>query len=362
MVNLMKKNFKIVEKFKWFALISLIVILAGAVCIIAGRFNLGIDFTGGAKIEITLGSFAKNPQSQSELETECKSFLEKEGFKVIDRMQVSEDEGEVTFEFRLEYSLNGKRVSSKDVDAQASFQLALTGDDNDSADKGVQGKLFEELTKDGGFIKSNGGKLGDYNQPEDCIKAYVVGATASSSLIKSAIWAIVVAIIVMLIYIMIRFTVSGAFAAIFALAHDVLIMTALTAIFDIPVNSTFIAAVITIIGYSINSTIVIFDKIRECIKSPAFERASDVEIANYSIKHSLIKIVLSSLTTLIMILMLLFFSVSTIQEFILPIVFGLFSGFWSSVLLASSVWVFNRKLGAKIKLGKKSKVAGAKKA
>lgn len=360
MTNLMKKDFKIVEKFKWFALISLIIILIGVVCIAVGRFNLGIDFTGGAKIEITLGSFAKD--KQADLETECKSFLEKEGFKVVDRMQVSEDEGEITFEFRLEYSLNGVKVARNDEDAQAAFRLALAGIESDSTNNGVQDDLRDMLTKDGGFIQSNGGKLDDYNNYEDFIKAYVVGASASSSLVKSAILAIVVAIVVMLIYIMIRFTVSGAFAAIFALAHDVCIMTALTAIFNIPVNSTFIAAVITIIGYSINSTIVIFDKIRECINSPAFERASDTEIANYSIKHSLVKIVLSSLTTLIMILVLLFFSVSTIQEFILPIVFGLLSGFWSSVLLASSVWVFNRKLGAKIKLGKKSKAVGAKKA
>lgn len=356
MTNLMKKDFKIVEKFKWFVLVSLIVILAGAVCIIAGRFNLGIDFTGGAKIEITLGDFVKG--HEGEFETECKNFLEDKGFNVLDRMQISEGEGESILEFRLEYSLDGKKINSSDSAEQERFQLALTGDNDDSSDMGVRGDLHQELIKDGGFIKTNnGGNIDDYSNAEDFIDAYVVGASASSSLVKSAILAIIVAIIVMLIYIMIRFTVSGAFAAIFALAHDVLIMTALTAIFNIPVNSTFIAAIITIIGYSINSTIVIFDKIRECLKSPAFDRASDAEIANYAIKHSLVKIVLSSLTTLIMVLVLMFFSVSTIQEFILPIVFGLFAGFWSSVLLSSSVWVYNRKLGAKIKLGKKAKAA-----
>lgn len=356
MTKLMKKDFKIVEKFKWFALVSLIVILAGAVCIIAGRFNLGIDFTGGAKIEITLGDFVKG--HEAEFETDCKTFLEGKGFNVLDRMQVSEGEGESILEFRLEYSLDGKRINSGDSAEQERFQLALTGDEFDSSDMGVQGDLHKELIKDGGFIKTNnGGNIDDYLNAEDFIKAHVVGASISSSLIKSAILAIIVAIIVMLIYIMIRFTVSGAFAAIFALAHDVLVMTALTAIFNIPVNSTFIAAVITIIGYSINSTIVIFDKIRECLKSPAFDRASDAEIANYSIKHSLVKIVLSSLTTLIMVSVLMFFSVSTIQEFILPIVFGLFAGLWSAILLSSSVWVFNRKLGAKIKLGKKANVA-----
>lgn len=356
MTKLMKKDFKIVEKFKWFVLVSLIVVLAGVACIIGGRFNLGIDFTGGAKIEITLGDFVKG--HEDEFEEECKSFLEDKGFNVLDRMQVSSGEGEAILEFRLEYSLNGKKINANNDDEQASFRLALTGDEYDSSDSGVQGDLHKELIKDGGFIKTyNNDNIDDYSDAEDFIKAYVVGASASSSLIKSAILAIIVAIIVMLIYIMIRFTVSGAFAAIFALTHDVLVMTALTAIFNIPVNSTFIAAVITIIGYSINSTIVIFDKIRECLKSPAFERASDAEIANYSIKHSLVKIVLSSLTTLIMVLVLLFLSVSTIQEFILPIVFGLFAGFWSAVLLSSSVWVFNRKLGAKIKLGKTNKVA-----
>lgn len=357
MTKLMKKDFKIVEKFKWFVLVSLIVILAGVACIIGGRFNLGIDFTGGGKVEVSLGSFAKNAQVQASLEEECKSFLEKNGFKVLDRMQVSEDESGVVCEFRLEYSLNGVKVKSSDKTADAAFKFALSGDKDDSTENGIQDDLFEELIKEGGFIQKNGGDLDDYTGYEEVIKAHYVGASASGSLIKSAILAIIVAIIVMLIYIMIRFTISGAFAAIFALAHDVLVMTALTAIFNIPVNSTFIAAVITIIGYSINSTIVIFDKIRECLNSPAFERASDAEIANYSIKHSLVKIVLSSLTTLIMVVVLLFFSVTTIQEFILPIVFGLFAGFWSAVLLSSSVWVFNRKLGAKIKLSKKAKAA-----
>lgn len=360
MANLMKKDFKIVEKFKWFILVSLAVIIAGVVCVCMGRFNLGIDYTGGAKISVELGSFAKG--HEDEFEDTYKKFLEEKGFKVLDRMQISESEGYEELEFRLEYSLNGKKIDTNDADQQEAFKLALTGDDSDAADKGVQGDLQQDLIKEGGFIqKYNDGNVDDYQQAEEFIKAYVVGASASSSLINAAIWAIVVAIIVMLIYIMIRFTVSGAFAAIFALLHDVLVMTALTAIFNIPVNSTFIAAVITIIGYSINSTIVIFDKIRECIKSPAFELASDAEIANYSIKHSFVKIFLSSLTTMIMILALLFFSVSTIQEFILPIVFGLLAGFWSAVLLSSSVWVFNRKLAKKLKAGK-GKTAGAKKA
>lgn len=361
MTDMMKKDFKIVEKFKWFILVSLAIIVAGVVCVCMGRFNLGIDYTGGAKISVELGGFAKG--HENEFEDTYKKFLEGKGFKVLDRMQISESEGSQEYEFRIEYSLNGKKIDKNNEKEQLMFQQALTGDDNDASDKGVQGDLQQDLIKDGGFIKTyNDGNVDDYQHAEDFIKAYVVGASASSSLVTAAIWAIVVAIVVMLVYIMIRFTVSGAFAAIFALLHDVLIMTSLTAIFNIPVNSTFIAAVITIIGYSINSTIVIFDKIRECIKSPAFELASDAEIANYSIKHSLVKIFLSSLTTMIMILVLLFFSVSTIQEFILPIVFGLIAGFWSAVLLSSSVWVFNRKLGKKMKLGKKNKAAGAKKA
>ena len=350
MTNLMKKDFKIVENFKWLIILPIILIIAGIVCVCVGRFNVGMDFTGGAKIEVEFQDFAKDDTVRKNFEDTYTKYLKDNGFEVVDNMQVSVSGSSVTYEFRLAYSLDGKKLGNS-TEEQAKFNDAL-GQNTDS-ETGIRGKLQEDIRTN--FLAANGASADDYT--EDFVRAYTVGATASQSLLNAAIWAIVAAIAIMLVYIMIRFTVSGAFAAITALLHDVLIMIALTAIFAIPVNSTFIAAVITIIGYSIHATIVIFDKIRECHKSPAFKEVSDTEIANYSIKQSLVKILLSSLTTLIMVVALVIVSGSTIREFILPIIFGLFAGAYSATLLSSSFWVYYRKLGAKIKAGAKAKKA-----
>lgn len=350
MTDTVKKDFKVVENFKWFIILPLVLILAGVVCICVGRFNVGMDFSGGAKIEIELGDFAKDSEVRKDFESKYAQFLQEKGFEVVDNMQVSTPATGVIYEFRLSYSLNGKKLGSG-AEEQAEFNKALGQDLDD--DTGLRGQMQENILAE--FITQNGANVEDYT--EDFVRAYTVGATASSSLLRAAIWAIVAAIAIMLVYIMVRFTVSGAFAAITVLLHDVLIMVSLTAIFNIPVNSTFIAAIITIIGYSINATIVIFDKIRECRKSAAFNELSDTFVANYSVKQSLVKVLLSSLTTLIMVVALVIVSGSTIREFILPIIFGLFAGSYSATLLSSSFWVAYRKLGAKIKAASKAKKA-----
>ena len=340
------RNLKIVQNFKWFALVSLVVILVGVVLMCTVGLNIGIDFTGGAKVEIELvgEEFAK-AETQKDFDDTFVKKVEDQGFNVVDRMQVSIlDGGIATYELRLEYEYNGKVVKSEDE--QEAFKVALNGIDEDATQNGLRGFLEEEIQS----------YLGEDSNAytEDCVRVYLVGATASASLIKSAIWAIIAAIAVILVYIIIRFTLSSGIAAVIALAHDVLVMIAITAMCQISVNSTFIAAAITIIGYSINATIVIFDKIRECTKSTAFVGKTDEEIANYAIKHSMVKILLSTITTLIMVVALVIVSVSAIREFILPIIFGLIAGTYSSICLSPSVWVKLRKIGAKIQKSKKA--------
>ena len=355
----MNKQFKIVENFKWLGLVSLVIILAGIIVMCTAGLNIGIDFTGGAKVEIELeGSYVSEKATQDAFETEFKTVIEKyegnhneyEGgaLSIADRMQISEHESGVTYEFRLNYAIAGKAVGAKDTEAQAGYMFLLNGDDDDAEVNGLRGELETKVQE---YFK----ELGYEDVYTDgCVRVYLVGATASASLLRSAIWAIIAAIAVILVYIIIRFTMSSGIAAIIALAHDVLIMIAVTAMFQIPVNSTFIAAAITIIGYSINATIVVFDKIRECSKSAAFVGKSDEEIANYAIKHSMVKILLSTITTLIMVVALVIVSVSTIREFILPIIFGLIGGTYSSICLSPSVWTKLRKIGAKMKKGKKA--------
>ncbi|MBQ7408058.1 MAG: protein translocase subunit SecF [Clostridia bacterium] len=351
MSKLMKKDFKVVENFKWFAILSLVVFVAGIIMMIVPGMNIGIDYAGGAKVEVELGEFADNDAVKNEFETQITKFVEDKGYSIADKMQVSPNtDGGVTYEFRLEYVMNGKRIDTSDIDAQQEFSDALTGDMDDAEDKGLIGEIEAEIIKM--FGENNTFKSAGAYYDADSIRAYTVGATASQTLLTSTIWAILAAIVVILIYIIFRFTLSSGLAAICALAHDIFFMVALTTVFQIPVNSTFIAAAITIIGYSINATIVIFDKVRECKKSTAFAYATDAEIANYAVKHSAVKILLSTLTTLIMVVALVIFSVSTIQEFIWPIIFGLVGGTYSSLFLSPSVWVFFKKIGAKIKAKK----------
>ncbi len=348
MLNLMKKDFKIVEKFVPLLLISLIIIVGGFIHMLAFGLNIGIDYEGGAKIEIELaGDYAENSEFKADFEKYFTDYINSNGYKVVDKMQVSPlAEGGSTYEFRLAYELNGSKVA-KTEESQTAFIESLNGPKNDNSNGGFQEKLEGEILN---YFTAK--DMAD-EYAEDCVNIAVIGASSSQSLLNSTFLAIALALVAILVYIMIRFTVSSGLAAICGLAHDVLFMIALTAIFQIPVNTTFIAAVITIIGYSINSSIVIFDKVKECRKSAAFALASDEEIANYSIKHSFVKIALSMLTTLIMVVALVLFSVSTIQEFILPIIFGLIAGTFSALCLNPSIWVVFRKIGAKRK-GKKA--------
>lgn len=350
MSKLMKKDFKVVQNFKLLAVISLIIIFAGVIFMCSLGLNIGIDYEGGAKVEIELnGDYAEKSDFRNDFEAHFVKFIEDKNvngyaeYTVADRMQVSPlSDGGVTYEFRLAYSMNGSKIA-KTEEAQTAFIESLNGKSSVSDDEGFRGVLEAEIQKY--FTQNEMAKEFE----EGCVKIAVIGATSSQSLIRSTILAIILALVAILVYIIIRFTLSSGLAAICGLLHDVAIMVALTAIFQIPVNTTFIAAVITIIGYSINASIVIFDKVRECTKSTAFAYATDEEIANYAIKHSMVKILLSILTTLIMVVALVLFSVSTIQEFILPIIFGLIAGTFSALCINPSLWVRFRKISAKLK-------------
>ncbi len=343
MSKLMKKDFKIVENFGGLVLISIMIILAGILTMFSfGGLNLGIDYEGGAKVEIELTKSVE--VHEKEFETTMTDLIENAGYTVSDKMQKSPLSGGTgfTYEFRLNYELNGKNMGASE-ESQVEFIQSLNGDDKNADDKGFKGELEEQVRA---FLDTKG-LVEEFD--EGCVRIAVIGASSSKSLINSTILAIILALVAILVYIIIRFTLSSGIAAFCGLIHDVLIMVCLTAMFQIPVNMTFIAALITIVGYSINASIVIFDKVRECLRSAAFAQASDTEIANYAVKHSLVKILLSTLTTLIMVVALVLYSVSTIQEFIIPIIFGLVAGTFSALCLTPSLWVAYRKIGAKIK-------------
>ena len=167
-----------------------------------------------------------------------------------------------------------------------------------------------------------------------------VGPVAGATLVKNAIISVLLAAVLMLVYIAIRFDLNSGLAAVFGLLHDVLIMLSFMVIFRsvIQMNSSFIAAALTIVGYSINNTIVIFDRIRENAKKmPTVARE---EVTNISIKESLGRTICTTVTTLITIVALCILGVASIREFALPIIVGILSGVYSANMINGYVWAF----------------------
>lgn len=143
-------------------------------------------------------------------------------------------------------------------------------------------------------------------------------------------------IVAMLIYITWRFEFKFAIAAILALLHDVLITISVYAIFRIPVNGSFIAAILTILGYSINDTIVIFDRIRE--NSNLMRKEPTDVIVNVSVKESFRRAINTSITTLVAVVTLYIFGVEDIRVLALPLMIGIIAGTYSSLFIASPLW------------------------
>ena len=167
-----------------------------------------------------------------------------------------------------------------------------------------------------------------------------VSAIAGRDLLSNAVKALLIAFVCMLIYIAVRFDVFSGLAALFGLAHDVLIMCSVMVFFRwmFQVNSSFIAAVLTIVGYSINNTIIVFDRIRETAKKPGWSQKSRKEIVEVSVSNTLSRTINTSLTTLITLVTLYAFGVSSIREFAFPLIVGMLAGTYSSVLLSGQVW------------------------
>lgn len=172
-------------------------------------------------------------------------------------------------------------------------------------------------------------------------KEVFVSPTISPEIKAKAIEAVVLGAILMLVYISIRFKdfKFGA-SAVAGLIHDVLIMLAVYSVFRVPINNSFIAAMLTIIGYSINDTIIVFDRIRE---NKGRMKGNDEEVINTSINQTLSRSINTSLTTLVMVALLFIFGTPSVKEFAFPLLIGIISGTYSSIFIASPVWFEMRK-------------------
>ena len=286
--------FKIVEKSKiWFS-ISLAIILIGVVLMCTRGLNFGIDFKGGTNLVVELGdNFDK-----VEVDNIVKEYASDAVTKTVEGTQYE--------------------IKSTELDETKTAELFDA--------------LKEKYTLDDSALVSE----------------TQIGPSVGKELSRNAIIAVLVACVAMLVYIAIRFEFTFGVAAIGALIHDVLITLSVYAIFDIPVNSSFIAAMLTIVGYSINDTIVVFDRIRE--NNHSMRRSNPAEIANKSINKTLARSINTSLTTLIIIGAVNVF-VPTVREFSFPLLIGIAAGAYSSIFIASPIWVI-----LKNKMNKKKSV------
>ena len=282
MFNIVKNRFVLYS-------VSAVIILIGVVmAFVNGGFNLDVEFAGGTEIYAELG----------------KEFDSNAMQKAVD-------------------AVTEKNAKVQTVDGtNASIKLAEVSDEEITA-------IREVLVK-------------DFKVDEKAISENTISETVGNELKKNALVGALIAVVLMLIYIWIRFELLSGFAAVCALIHDVLIMLSAYAIFQIPVDTSMIAAVLTILGYSINATIVLFDRVREASRlqhKEAFET-----IVQKSVKDTMGRSINTTITTLIVLVVLWILGVDSIRTFTLPIIVGVVAGFYSSVFLSGNFWIFFKKL------------------
>ncbi|MDD2493085.1 MAG: protein translocase subunit SecF, partial [Bacilli bacterium] len=186
--------------------------------------------------------------------------------------------------------------------------------------------------------------------------AEMINATASSDLLKKAALSVGIAMLLMLIYTAIRFDLFSGIAALSMQINDIIIMLSFVIIFRIQINSSLIAGLITIVAYSINNTLLIFDRVRDNIKLIRTQNLRIIpgEIVDTSVNQCLTRALFTSFTTLLTISILASMGIKSLSDFALPIIFGILSGLYSSLFLAPSIWglLMQAKLKNEIKKAK----------
>ncbi len=190
--------------------------------------------------------------------------------------------------------------------------------------------------------------VNDFGVDKSTITSQSISATVSNEMRRDAIVAVIVAAIFMLLYIWFRFKdIRFASSAVLALLHDVLVVLGFYAVSRVTVGTTFIACMLTIVGYSINATIVIFDRIRENLATGLGKKKDLAEVVNLSITQTLTRSIYTSLTTFIMVFILWIMGVSSIREFALPIMVGIICGAYSSVCVTGPLWYTIKAMSGK---------------
>ena len=227
----------------------------------------------------------------------------------------------------------------------------ITGDANVQAQKvkGSNDVVIKTRTlslKEREKMEEDLAQFGFDSKNETPVTTENISSTVSSEMRRDAVVALLVAIVCMLLYIFVRFRdIRFAFSSILALVHDVLIVILFYAVSRISLGNTFIAAILTILGYSINATIVIFDRIREEMHM-SITRETLANTVNQAVTKTLTRSIYTSATTFIMIAVLYILGVSSIKEFALPLMVGIIAGGFSSIFISGSLWyLMKTKIG-----------------
>lgn len=282
------KSFPFMEKRKIYYIVTLVLIIASIATGLIRGYNFGIDFTGGTLMQIEMGKEIKISE-------------------INDILSDQKIDGNVTHAGDGNTQIIIKTTDSMESDTRTALMSAL-----------------EEK----------------YGVTDDAVLSIEnIGPSVGETLKSSAFKATAIAIVLMLIYIAVRFMWKYGIAAIIALANTVLLVIGFYGVFHISINSPFIAAILTILGYGINDTIVIFDRIRENTDNSARRSANGLApLVDLSIKQTLGRSIMTSLTTVIVMVPLLIFCGDTIRSFILPILVGVICSTCSSIFIATSVW------------------------
>ena len=302
----MTVKFDIIGRRKiWYA-ISLILIIASLFFMVTRSFNMGIDFTGGTIMDLR---FEK-------------------------AVNINDIRG-VLNEYNLSNStiqLSGESSSS----TEAQNVMIRTID------------LEEQVRKD--VMAALSDKLGNYQ----VLREEKVGATMGTELIMNAIYATIISWLLIIAYVSYRFEFKFGIAAVLGLVHNVIIVLGAFALTQRQVDSSFIAALLTIIGYSINDTIVIFDRIRENLKLHFRKNGDIVELVNVSIFQTMTRSIYTVCTVLFATFALYFFGGDTTKDFAFAMLIGFFCGAYTSIFIASPLWVTFRRFSDRRKMAKRA--------
>ncbi|WP_278847803.1 protein translocase subunit SecF [Megamonas hypermegale] len=302
----MTVKFDIIGRRKiWYA-ISLILIIASLFFMVTRGFNMGIDFTGGTIMDLR---------------------------------------------FEKAVNINDVRSVLNDYDLSNST-IQLSGESSSSTEaQNVMIRTVDLEEQDRKEVMSAlSDKLGDYQ----VLREEKVGATMGTELIMNAIYATIISWILIIAYVSYRFEFKFGIAAVLGLIHNVLIVLGAFALTQRQVDSSFIAALLTIIGYSINDTIVIFDRIRENLKLHFRKNGDIVELVNVSIFQTMTRSIYTVCTVLFATFALYFFGGDTTKDFAFAMLIGFFCGAYTSIFIASPLWVTFRRFSDRRKMAKRA--------